>query len=142
MNENDFIFSKSKELQFSGIKNFPIDFANLKSSSIFKVPEKQLILGKEFFGTYEVTTPTGELVLMFNNEYEAKYIVYSSRNRKTDIKIPLKDEKIKNAVMEYEKYLDLLLLDIKRDYSKRFSTGKNFTSVSNEIFKKLNLIRL
>lgn len=142
MNENDFIFSKSKDFQLSGIKNFPIDFTDLQSSGVIKVPDKQLILGKEFFGSFEVTTPAGDFVLTLNNEYEAKYIVYASRNRKADLKIPHKFENIKNAVILYEKYLDLLLIDIKKEYFKRFSNGKNFTSVSNEIFKKLNLIRL
>ena len=49
---------------------------------------------------------------------------------------------IKKSVADYEKYLDSLLIDIKRDYDKKINNGKNLGSVSNEIFKKLNLIRL
>jgi hypothetical protein len=80
--------------------------------------------------------------MTFSNESEAKYIVYASRSRKSKIKIPRDSELIKQAVQEYEKYLDHLLLDIKNDYLKKINIGKNFTFVSNEIFKKLNLARL
>ena len=142
MSEADFIFSKSKELQQSGIKQFPSDFIDRKNLSDIEVPDKVLVLGKEFFGSYEVTSATGDFVLSFTNESEAKYIVYASRNRKSKIKIPRDQVLIKKSVDEYEKYLDTLLLDIRNDYLKRFINGKNFTSVSNEIFKKLNLTRL
>ena len=142
MSESDFIFSKTKELSFSGIKNFPIDFYNSKNLTEIDVPDKVLVLGKEFFGSYEVSSTSSDFVITFSNALEAKYIVYASRNRKNKIKIPSDSESIKNAVEEYEKYLDMLLQDIKKDYLKKINNGKNFSSVSNEIFKKLNLTRL
>lgn len=142
MSEADFIFSKSKELSLSGIKSFPIDFINSKNYSEIEVPNKVLILGKEFFGSYEVSSATGDFVMTFTNESEAKYVVYASSNRKNKIKIPNDSALIKKAVEDYEKYLDQFLQDIKNDYMKKINSGKNFTSVSNEIFKKLNLIRL
>lgn len=142
MNEADFIFSKSKEFQLAGIKEFPLDFIDKKNLSEIEVPDKVLVLGKEFFGSYEVTSATGDFVLSFTNESEAKYIVYGSRNRKNKIKIPRDQVSIQKSVDEYEKYLDKLLLEIKNDYLRKFNNGKNFTSVSNEIFKKLNLARL
>ena len=142
MSEKDFIFSKSKEFSLNGIKNFPIDFINSKNIKVIKVPQKQLVLGKELFGSYEVSTIAGDFLLTFNNAPEAKYIVYASKNRKDKIEIPNEPDKIKAAVEIYEKYLDQLLQEIRKDYLARFSNGKNFTSVSNEIFKKLNLTRL
>jgi len=142
LNEKDFIFSKSKELQLSGLKSFPAAFTDLKQTQSIEVPDKQLILGKEFFGSFEVTTPSGDFVLTFSNETEAKYIVYASTNRINKIKIPKEAESINKIVEEYEKYLDTILQEIRRDYTKRFPTGKNLTLVSNSIFKKLNLIRL
>lgn len=75
MSEKDFIFSKSRELYLNEIKNFPIDFINSKYIKAIEVPEKQLVLGKEFFGSYEVSTIAGDFVLTFSNEPEAKYIV-------------------------------------------------------------------
>ena len=142
MSESDFIFSKTKELSLSGIKNFPIDFHNSKDFTEIDVPDKVLVLGKEFFGSYEVSSTSSGFVMTFSNALEAKYIVYASRNRKNKIKIPRDFESIKKAIEEYEKYLDLLLQDIKKDYLKKINNGKNFSSVSNEIFKKLNLTRL
>jgi hypothetical protein len=142
LSEKDFIFSKSKDLLLSGLNNFPSDFLTKKNFNSLEIPEKNLILGKEFFGSYEVTTPAGDFVMTFNNVYEAKYIVYASKNRKREVKIPVESGSIKSAVESYEKYLDQLLLDIKKDYSAKFRNGKNITSVSNEIFRKLNLTRL
>ena len=142
MSEKDFIFSKSKDISLSGLKSFPIDFVISKSLNTIEVPEKVLLLGKEFFGSYEVSSATGDFVLTFNNEFEAKYVVYASQSRKNKIKIPSDLIAIKKAVEDYEKYLDQILQEIKKDYLKKFSNEKNLTSVANEIFKKLNLTRL
>ncbi|MBP1682792.1 MAG: hypothetical protein H6Q27_355 [Ignavibacteriaceae bacterium] len=142
MSEKDFIFSKSKDISLSGLKSFPIDFSNSKNLTTIEVPEKVLLLGKEFFGSYEVSSATGDFVLTFNNEFEAKYVVYASQSRKNKIKIPSDLIAIKKTVEDYEKYLDQILQEIKKDYLKKFSNEKNLTSVANEIFKKLNLTRL
>ena len=142
MSEKDFIFSKSKDLSISGIKSFPVDFIQLEKFNTIEIPDKVLVLGKEFFGSFEITSATGNFVLTFHNEFEAKYVVYASQNRKNKIKIPTDLISIRKAVEDYEKYLDQLLQEIKKEYLKKISNGKNFTSVSNEIFKKLNLTRL
>lgn len=142
MNEKDFIFSKSKELSLSGLKSFPIDFINPKNLNMIEVPDKVLVLGKEFFGSYEVSSAAGDFVLTFNNLFEAKYVVYASQHRKNKINIPNEIRSIKKSVEDYEKYLDELLQEIKKDYLKKINNGKNFSSVANEIFKKLNLTRL
>lgn len=142
MNEKDFIFSKSKDLLLSGLKNFPQDFTISKKIKSIDVPEKVLSLGKEFFGSFEVTSATGDFVMTFQNEFEAKYVVYASQNRKNLINIPADQSAVINAVKEYEKYLDNLLLEIKNEYQRKVNNGKNLTAVSNEIFKKLNLTRL
>ncbi|NUM63279.1 MAG: hypothetical protein HUU44_14270 [Ignavibacteriaceae bacterium] len=136
MNEKDFIFSKSKDLSLSGLKNFPQDFTFSKKINSIDVPEKVLSLGKEFFGSFEVTSATGDFVMTFQNEFEAKYVVYASQNRKNLINIPADQSAVINAVKEYEKYLDNLLLEIKNEYQRKVNNGKN------EIFKKLNLTRL
>lgn len=142
MNEKDFIFSKSKALSLSGLKNFPLDFIKSKNCKTIAVPDKVLVLGKEFFGSYEVSSTTGEFVTTFNNEFEAKYVVYASQNRKNEIKVPADTKEIQRAVLDYEYYIDQLLQEIRKDYQKKINGGKNFTAVSNEIFKKLNLTRL
>lgn len=98
MSEQDFIFSKSKELSLSGLKNFPIDFIQAKNPSVIEVPDKVLVLGKEFFGSFEVSSATGDFVMTFTNELEAKYIVYASRERKNNIKIPRDPASIKKLL--------------------------------------------
>ena len=142
MSEKDFIFSKSRDLSLSGIKTFPIDFIKSNNFNVIDVTDKVLVLGKEFFGAYEVSSATGDFVITFNNVFEAKYVVYASQNRRNKTKIPPDLISIKKAVEDYEQYLDQLLQEIKKDYLKKINNGKNFTSVSNEIFKKLNLTRL
>ena len=142
MSEKDFIYSKSKELSLSGVKNFPVDFVNTNKFLEIEITDKVLILGKEFFGSFEVSSATGDFVMTFINESEAKYVVYASRNRTNKIKIPKDPISIQQSVENYEKYLDQLLRDIEKDYLKKINNGLNFTSVSNEIFKKLNLTRL
>ena len=142
MSEKDFIFSKSRDLSLSGIKTFPIDFIKSNNFNVIDVTDKVLVLGKEFFGAYEVSSATGDFVITFNNVFEAKYVVYASQNRRNKTKIPPDLISIKKAVEDYEQYLDQLLQEIKKDYLKKINNGINFTSVSNEIFKKLNLTRL
>jgi hypothetical protein len=142
LSEKDFIYSKSKELSLSGLKTFPIDFIVSKKLKTIEVPDKLLVLGKEFFGTHEVASAAGDFVLTFNNLFEAKYVVYASHQRKNKINIPGEISSIKKSVEDYERYLDELLQEIRKEYLKKFSNGKNFTAVSNEIFKKLNLTRL
>ena len=142
MSEKDFIFSKSRDLSLSGIKTFPIDFIKSNNFNVIDVTDKVLVLGKEFFGAYEVSSATGDFVITFNNVFEAKYVVYASQDRRNKTKIPPDLISIKKAVEDYEQYLDQLLQEIKKDYLKKINNGKNFTSVSNEIFKKLNLTRL
>lgn len=142
MNEKDFIFSKSKDLSLSGLKNFPKDFSNSKKLRTIDVPEKVLVLGKEFFGSFEVTSTSGDFTMTFQDESEAKYIVYASQNRKDKIQLPIEMDALNKAVEDYEKYLDDLLQEIKNEYHRKVINGKNLTAVSNEIFKKLNLTRL
>jgi hypothetical protein len=142
LNEKDFIFSKTKAFSLSGLKNFPVDFTKSKNCKTITVPNKVLVLGKEFFGSFEVSSATGDFVITFQNEFEAKYVVYASQNRKNEITIPADPASIKNAVEDYEYYIDQLLQEIKNDYQKKFYGAKNFITVSNEIFKKLNLTRL
>ena len=124
MNESDFIFSKSKELSLSGIKNFPLDFINTNKLNEVDVPDKMLVLGKEFFGSFEVSSTNGDFIMTFTNEYEAKYIVYASQNRKSRIIIPAELTSTKKCVEDYEKYLDQLLREIENDYQKKLNSEK------------------
>lgn len=83
----------------------------------------------------------GTLVMNADNYSEAKYIIYGSRTGRKNLKIPLPEQEIKKAVKLYENYLDILIKEIKEDYVKKYSEAKNFSTIINEIFKRLNIIR-
>lgn len=141
MSEKDFINKWTKLLSAEGIKKFPSDFADIKDFILLELPKQTLMLGKEFFGAYEVLTTTGESVYQANDLNEAKYIIYSGRNRSGKIQLPESKDEIALATKKYEAYIDSVLSRIEKDFKKEFPDSKNFSLVSNEIFKVLNLIR-
>ena len=141
MNEKLFIESWLNKIQSSGIKQFPLHFIDLSLLNAISIPKKTLVIGQEFFGAYEIITTDGESVYHAVNYEEAKFIVYSSKERNGITYLPKDKSKIKTLVDSYNNYLDNLLNQIKKDYKKSFQDGKNVLLVSNEIFQKLNLIR-
>jgi hypothetical protein len=100
-----------------------------------------LIIGTELFGTYEIITTDGDPVYQAQSSDEAKFFVYGSKERNGKTYLPKDKSKIKTIIESYNKYLDDLIIQIKKDYQNTFPDGKNLLSVSNEIFQKLNLIR-
>lgn len=141
MSEKDFINNWTTLLSTEGIKKFPDDFSEVKDFILLEVPKQTLMLGKEFFGTYEVLTTSGESVYQVNDLNEAKYIIYSGRNRSGKILLPVSKDDITSTVKKYEVYVDSILSRIEKDFKQQFTESKNFPIVSNEIFKVLNLIR-
>ena len=141
MNEKLFIESWLNKIQSSGIKQFPLHFIDLSLLNAISIPKKTLVIAQEFFGAYEIITTDGESVYHAVNYEEAKFIVYSSKERNGITYLPKDKSKIKTLVDSYNNYLDNLLNQIKKDYKKSFQDGKNVHLVSNEIFQKLNLIR-
>jgi hypothetical protein len=141
LNEKLFIESWLNKIQSSGIKQFPLHFIDLSLLNAISIPKKTLVIGQEFFGAYEIITTDGESVYHAVNYEEAKFIVYSSKERNGITYLPTDKSKIKTLVDSYNNYLDDLLNQIKKDYKKSFQDGKNVHLVSNEIFQKLNLIR-
>ncbi len=140
MSEKEFI-NQSVSSLLPTLKIFPTDFIGITNKRVISVPKKNLIIGNEFFGNYEILTVDGANVYSAKNYEEAKFIVYSSRQSVSEIILPDKDEDVKKAIIEYEKYLNGILQELKSNYKKTFPSEKNFSIVSNEIFRKLNLIR-
>jgi hypothetical protein len=132
LNEKDFISKQISKLKTEGIKIFPGDFCDLSDSNEINLPEENLILGKDFFGSFEITTTSGEPVLNVEAPAEAKFIVYSSRKRKKQIRVPKDKNIIDEAVQTYENYLDELLTKIKNDYKKENLEPKNLGTVSGK----------
>lgn len=125
----------------SGHKVFPSDFVKLSSFNKIKLDCSSPVIGNELFGRIEILSTEGETIFLADDLSQAKYIVYCKRNSDDDIKIPLDNDKMKTAVIIYEKYLDQILADIRDEAVKHSLDLKQLNSISNEIFRKLNLIR-
>ena len=141
MNEKLFVEIWVKKCLSEGIKNFPIDFADESYLERKTAPAKTLIIGQEFFGAYEIITTEGESVYQAKNYDEAKFIVYSARNRSGLFYLPKDLSQLKSILKQYDQYLDSFLSKMLTDYKKTFPGKKNFHSHSNKIFRTLNLIR-
>jgi hypothetical protein len=141
LNKKLFVDSWINKLQAAGIKQFPAHFIDPDQLKTISIPIKTLVIGQEFFGSYEIITTEGESVYQASNYDEAKFFVYGSRQRNGKTYFPKDLSMIKNLVNEYNSYLDDVLYQINKDYRKYFPNEKDSHIVSNEIFQKLNLIR-
>ena len=141
MSEKLFIEKWVNKIQSDGVKQFPFYFIDESQLDIISIPIKTLVIGQEFFGAYEIITTSGEQVFQASTSDEAKFIVYSSKQRNGKAYLPKDKSLVSKIVSAYNNYLDELIDIVKIDYKKEFADGKNFLNVSNEIFQKLNLIR-
>lgn len=141
LSEKDFINKWTSALASEGIKKFPADFLETEDYTPLELPKQTLMLGKEFFGAYEVLTTSGEAVYQAADFHEAKFIIYAGRNRSGVIHLPVSKEAIISSTKKYESYIDSILSRVEKDFRATFPESKNFSSISNQIFKLLNLIR-
>ena len=139
--EKEFLAKTFETLKKKGIKIFPDEFLSSSATKNISVPAKILIMGEEFFGSYEILTADRKAVYQASTYSEAKYLIYASRKKTEEITIPLSEEEIKQTVLQYEKYLDSLMKEIVSLYKKNFPEGKNSLFVMNEILMILNLVR-
>jgi hypothetical protein len=138
----EFIAQQIEEISRQEVKIFPGDFLFSCETDSVTLPSAALIIGNEFFGGYEVLTIKGDLFLHTDTLLKAKYLVYSSRLKDRAIKIPLDIKYIEAIVKNYEAYLDTVLKSIEKDYKMSFPGSKDLNTISNEIFRLLNLKRL
>ena len=141
MTKKEFVSEYLKKHSGTGKKVFPDDFATLSSTKTVVLPYKSLIIGNEFFGKIELHTTEGNSVYQAEDIFEAKYIVYFKKYFSSSIKIPVKAEDVKEAVVKYEQYLDSILADIKDQLEYHSINPASLRSIRNEIFKRLNLVR-
>ena len=141
MTEKEFISNWTKQLTEVGIKNFPQDFDSIKNYDELTLHGKALVIGQEFFGSFEILNIDGTLVYQAQNHLSAKFIIYSNRLKPTKIIIPKDNKIMRDLVTKYENYIDSLIRQIELDYKKNFSDTKNSSTVINNIFRNLNLIR-
>lgn len=142
MTPKEFISRKIEEISRQGVKIFPDDFLLPCETTGINLPSAALVIGNEFFGRYEVLATGGDLFLHTDTLIKAKYLVYSSRLKEREIKIPVDIQFIETIVKNYESYLDKMLKLIEKDYKVSFAGGKDLNIIANEIFRILNLKRL
>lgn len=140
MTKKEFVEYWKNKLISEGIKTFPDDFLDNVETLQKKIPAKTLILGSELFGTFEVITTDGEIIIQAEDYVEAKYYVYASQQRKSEIKFPVDKNLIPLIVKKYEQYIDNIIIEITKDFRKSFQDTKEINPVS-EILKVLNLVR-
>jgi hypothetical protein len=138
LREKEFYKFKADELK-KGLKSFPADFTEVHKGRSVKLPSHPLFPGREFFGKIEITAPDGTQWSLSDDISEAKYIIYSRQNGYSEVSIP-EEKLMKEAVTEYEKYLDSIMKDIEKDFRSRFPEGDKSYAVA-EIFRHLNLVR-
>ena len=143
MTETEKAFAKKwiKELPDGLLKNFPSDFISGIETEIILLPQKQLLLGPELFGNYEIIDTDNNLFVNVENYAKAKYILYANRNKPASISIPIQEKDIEISVRNFEAHLDNILRGLEKEFSKEFFGSKNFHEVSNFIFISLNLVR-
>lgn len=142
MTEKEFIAKTVEHYLGKGIKIFPADFVEKTFVEILDIPQKTLILGEELFGSFEIITTDGSQVLLTDDLMKGKFIVYASSNANGLIEFPQEKSKIVDAVEKYENYIDFILIEIQKNFKTAFPDSENSLNVVNEIFKKLNLIRV
>ena len=142
MTEPEKAFAKIwiKELSDGLLKNFPSDFISGVETETIPLPQKQLLLGPELFGNYEIIDTDNNLFVNVENYTKAKYILYSNRTKPASIYIPIQENDIEITVRNFEAHLDNILRGLEKEFAKEFSGSKNFHEVSNLIFISLNLV--
>jgi len=140
MTEKDFAQNWIDKIK-GELKNFPDDFIAPVESEVLSLPGKLLFLPPPFFNTYQITDESGETYLSTSDHYKAKYILYGNRTKPAQLKIPLSDLHIYETVRDYEKYLDLFLKEMEKDFKQTFPNSKGFKRISIQVFNSLNLTR-
>ena len=142
MDEKNFISFWIKKLSAEKISDFPQDFMTGTDFETIALPENRLLLGKEFFGEYELITTEGIEFMRVNSYEKAKYFIYSHRNKSTNLLLPNNNNSVKEMVTKYEKYLDSIMKNVDQDFKRKFPNSKNSTEIIRQLFNHLNLIRL
>ncbi len=141
MTEKEFVTKLLSEFSEEGRKIFPDSF--LKSDDLEKIdlPDKVFIPGKQFFDYYEIISVDGEIVMQFDSFIKCKYLVYASRNPNRPIYLPANSKLMENVVIQFEEYVDSIMLKIQKEFRKNFPDSLNMNKIINQLINKLNLAR-
>ncbi len=120
---------------------FPKPYLESSEVEMIEIPKIHLKIGSELFGYFELIDINGNTIFQANSIYQAKYILYANRILPGVIEIPKIEEEIKKIVKKYEEKIDSFSIKIKEDFQKIFDRSDGLLETSNQIFKRLNLLR-
>ena len=140
MTEKDFVAKWIDKIRVE-LKKFPNDFIKNAECTVMSVPQKLFIFPPPLFNTYQIIDEGGETIYSTDDQYRAKYIIYSNRSRPAEIKIPVKDLQVYEIVRDYEKHLDSFLKEMEAEFKKLWPTSKAFHRISLQVFNSLDLLR-
>lgn len=141
MTEKDFIASWINKIRIE-LKKFPNDFLKNDDECVtINLPTKLLIFPPPLFNTYQIIDESGETVYSTDDQFKAKYVIYSNRSRPSEIKMPVNDIRVYEVVRDYEKHLDAFLKEMEIDFKHRWPNSKGFNRISLQVFNSLELFR-
>jgi len=140
MNDKEFVQYMVEKLK-TGLKSFPADFPEEGETKETLLPGKNILLGSELFGSFEIIDSQGNLVATADDYYEAKFLLYSNRTMPPLVNVPISENVREKSVKNYEKYLDRLVKEIMDEYDLKVENGKDRMRISNSVFNQMNLRR-
>ena len=143
MNQDEKEFTKEwiEELRSGKLKSFPGDFLSSDELEEINIESKQLVLGSELFGSYELLDSESNVIHQADSLEKAKYLLYASRTKPEKVVIPKTEDEIRSSTKKYENHLDSLLKEFEFSFKGEFPDSKNFLAASNYLFNALNLKR-
>lgn len=142
MTEKEFTAEWIRKLSDGSLKAFPDSFLTTDNTKMVSLPGIDLLLGEELFGNYDLLDTKRNSVLMVDDYYTAKYIIYSNRSKPSKVLIPLVNDEIIKMVKAYEAYLDKILKLIETEYNSLFPKSRNHLTIINDVFNHLNIKRI
>ncbi|MCX7875284.1 MAG: hypothetical protein N2321_03835 [Melioribacteraceae bacterium] len=141
MTEKDFIATWINKIRVE-LKKFPNDFLKKdEDTNTIILPTKLLIFPPPLFNTYQIIDEAGETIFSTDDQFKAKYIMYSNRYRPSEVKMPSNDIRVYEVVRDYEKHIDSFLKEMEIDFKRRWPNSKGFFRISTQVFNSLELIR-
>jgi hypothetical protein len=141
MTQKDFQQKWIKLIKDEKLKVFPDDFVESIPTKEISLPNKNLILGPELFGSFELLDVGGNLIFNASSFTEAKFVLYANRYKPSKINLPLDDNDTAKIVKQYELHLDTILKEVEKEFKLEFPESTRFLEVSNHIFQALNIQR-
>ena len=105
------------------------------------IPDKVLLPGSELFGNFEINDVDGNTVLQVDSQDKMKFILYASKQKVEEIKLPKSEEQISSKVKEYESFINSIIKDIQSDYQSGSLDPSKLNETITQILNYNNIRR-